>query len=136
MQLLRLSLFFSFDFSAKQNLWIASTNWVMGFPTRLFILGGIQQLRGQTFAIFLPPPPCVDSFYTLSVDKNRHFWPPPPSSCPRSYWMPPYMKGLHDFVEGLYSFFFSVFKLRELLEFLKDQFRFCIEFFTVFLLNS
>ena len=33
-------------------------------------------------------PPCVDSIYTLSVDKNRHFWPPP--SCPRSYWMPPY----------------------------------------------
>ena len=31
-------------------------------------LGGIQKLRGQNFAIF-----CVDSFYTLSVDKNRHF---------------------------------------------------------------
>ena len=28
---------------------------------------------------------CVDSFYTLSVNKNRHFLtPPPPSSCPRS----------------------------------------------------
>ena len=27
---------------------------------------------------FFDPPPCVDSFYTLSVDKNRHFWPPPP----------------------------------------------------------
>ena len=33
--------------------------------------GGIQQLRGQNFAIFAPPPACVDSFYTLSVD--RHF---------------------------------------------------------------
>ena len=33
--------------------------------------------------------PCVDSFYTLSVDKNRHFLTPSPSSCPRSYWMPP-----------------------------------------------
>ena len=27
---------------------------------------------------FYPPPPCVDSFYTLSVDKNRHFLTPPP----------------------------------------------------------
>ena len=35
--------------------------------------GGIQQLRGQNFAIFAPPP-CVDSFYTLSVD--RHFLTP------------------------------------------------------------
>ena len=28
------------------------------------------------FCHFLPP--CVDSFYTLSVDKNRHFLPPSP----------------------------------------------------------
>ena len=36
--------------------------------------GVIQQLRGQNVAIFDPhPTPCVDSFYTLSVDKNRHF---------------------------------------------------------------
>ena len=42
------------------------------------IKGGIQQLRGQNFAIFCPPPPCVDSFYTLSVDKNRHFLTPSP----------------------------------------------------------
>ena len=27
---------------------------------------------------FFYPHPCVDSFYTLSMDKNRHFWPPPP----------------------------------------------------------
>ena len=39
-------------------------------------LGGIPQLRGQNSAIFSPPS--VDSFYTLSVDKNRLFWPPPP----------------------------------------------------------
>jgi len=39
-------------------------------------LGGIQQLRGQNFAIV--PPPCVDTFYTLSVDKNRHFFTPSP----------------------------------------------------------
>ena len=36
-----------------------------------------------------------------SVDKNRHFWSPPPSSCPRSYWMAPYL----DFnFAGLSSF--------------------------------
>ena len=40
-------------------------------------LGGIQQLRGHNFAIFCPPP-CVYSFYTLSVDKTRHFLTPSP----------------------------------------------------------
>ena len=36
------------------------------------------------FAIFWPTPlPCVDSFCTLSKDKNKHFWPP------RSYWIAP-----------------------------------------------
>ena len=52
---------------------------------------GIQQLRGQNCAIFCPPPPCVDIFHTLSVDKNRHltFDPLPASSCPRLYWMAP-----------------------------------------------
>ena len=39
-------------------------------------------IRGQTtkwtkFCHFLtPPPPCVDSVNTLSVDKNRHFLTP------------------------------------------------------------
>ena len=36
----------------------------------------IQQLRGQNFAIFWQHLSCVDSFYTLRVDKNRHFLPP------------------------------------------------------------
>ena len=30
------------------------------------------------FCHFLLPPLCVDSFYTLSVDKNRHFLTPSP----------------------------------------------------------
>ena len=35
---------------------------------------------------FFWPHFCVDSFYTLSVDKKGHFLPPSPlSSCPRSY---------------------------------------------------
>ena len=42
-------------------------------------------------------PLCVDSFHTLSMDKMQKqtfFRPPPPtSSCPRSYWMPPMQKG-------------------------------------------
>ena len=40
--------------------------------------GVIQQLRGQNFAIFLTPPPCVDSFYTRSMDKNIFFFTPSP----------------------------------------------------------
>ena len=36
-------------------------------------LGVIQHLRGQNFALFCPPPRgslCVDSFYTLSMEKT------------------------------------------------------------------
>ena len=35
-------------------------------------LGVIHQVCGHNFAIFAPKP-CVDSFYTMSVDKDRHF---------------------------------------------------------------
>ena len=56
-----------------------------------FPLGGHSITTWTEFCHFLTPLPCVDSFYTLSVDKNRHFLTPShPSSCPRSYWMPPY----------------------------------------------
>ena len=55
-------------------------------PNSLIFLGVSQQLRRQNFAPFFDPsPPCVDSYYTLSVDKNRHFLTPFPSSCPSSY---------------------------------------------------
>ena len=43
----------------------------------IYFLRGHSQLRGQKCTIFWPPP-CVDSFYNLSVDKNKHFWPPSP----------------------------------------------------------
>ena len=47
---------------------------------------GVSQAFNNYVDRILPffAPPRVDSFYTLSVDKNRHFL-PPPSSCPRSY---------------------------------------------------
>ena len=40
------------------------------------MLGSIQQVCGQNFAIFWPPSPSLDSFYTLSVDKSDISWPP------------------------------------------------------------
>ena len=48
-------------------------------------------VRGHSTTTWTPT--CVDSFYTLSMDKDRHFWSPPPlpSSYPRNYWMAPYM---------------------------------------------
>ena len=69
--------------------------------------------------IILPflPPFCEDSFYTLIVDKNRHFLTPSPSSCPRSYWMPPWINqqwnvgpilSHHLFNLGLCLFIFSI----------------------------
>ena len=42
-------------------------------------IGVIQQLSTWTeFCHFSTLPPCVDSFYTLSVDKNRHSLTPSP----------------------------------------------------------
>ena len=39
---------------------------------------------------FFDPPPCLDSFDTLSKDTNRHFLTfSSHPSCPRSYWMTP-----------------------------------------------
>ena len=40
---------------------------------------------------FCPPPLCLDSFYTISLDNNRisDLLPLPPSTCSRSYWMVP-----------------------------------------------
>ena len=50
------------------------------WPLRKYILwlrlskGAFKNNCGQNFAIFWPwPPLCVNSFYTLNVDKNRHF---------------------------------------------------------------
>ena len=58
------------------------------FLNTFFMLGGtgIVALRGHSTTTwtelchFLPPPlPCVDIFYTLSVDKKKiYFCPPPP----------------------------------------------------------
>ena len=56
-------------------------------------MGGIQQLRGQNFAIFFPPfPPAWTVFIPWAWTKTDIIWPPLPSSCPRSFWMAPYVK--------------------------------------------
>ena len=58
----------------------------------LLLKGVIQQLRGPSFTQFWPLTPLewtktdiLHTSYPLSND------PPPPSSCPRSYWMLPKM---------------------------------------------
>ena len=52
-------------------------------------LGGIQQLRGQIFAISWPPPLRGQFLYPERGQKQTFFDPLPPSNCPRSYWMTP-----------------------------------------------
>ena len=43
------------------------------------IKGSFNKYVDRILPFFDPPPlPYVDTFYTLSVDKNRHFWPLPP----------------------------------------------------------
>ena len=51
-------------------------------------LGGIQHLRGQNFAIFDPPPAWTVFIPWVWTKTDIFLPPPPPSSCPRSYWMP------------------------------------------------
>ena len=63
----------TFSLKVRENLHLWFRNLLLDSLSKL---GGIQQLRGQNFANFLPLPSCVDSFYTLSVDKNRHFLTP------------------------------------------------------------
>ena len=43
-----------------------------------FKLRGHSTTTWTEFCHFLTPPPCVDSFYTLSVDKNRYCLTPSP----------------------------------------------------------
>ena len=69
-------------------------SWPFFFVNESFLLfpKGLLTITWTEFWHFFapPPPPCVDSFYTLSVDKDGHsLTTPPPSSCPRSYWMTP-----------------------------------------------
>ena len=48
--------------------------------------GGIQQLRGQNFAIFDPPPPLSGQFLYPDCEQKQTFFDPLPlSSCPCSY---------------------------------------------------
>ena len=59
--------------------------------------GGIQQLRGPNFTQFCPPTPFEWQKWTLYIlstlchvtHRGLSTDPPPPSSCPRTYWMPP-----------------------------------------------
>ena len=41
---------------------------------------------------FCDHPPVWTVFIPWAWTKTDIFWPPPPSSCPRSYWMPPKTK--------------------------------------------
>ena len=70
-----------------------------------YLLGGHSTTTWTKFWPILttlpPPSPQVDKqghfiIYPLSSNPQWHFcWPllPPPSSCPRSYWMPPWQAG-------------------------------------------
>ena len=56
--------------------------WLIGITTKRYkeiALGAFNNYVDRILPFFDPnPPPCVDSFYTLSGDKNRHFLTPPP----------------------------------------------------------
>ena len=71
------------DIQSKQSpLYCAVKFPIMRVPLLRPLIGIV--LRGHStttwteFCRFLPPPPCVDSSYTLGVDKNRYFLTPSP----------------------------------------------------------
>ena len=43
------------------------------FVDWLIYMGEFNNYVDRILLFFDPRPPCVDSFYTLSVNKNRHF---------------------------------------------------------------
>ena len=65
------------------------------------LLGVIQQLCGPSFIQFWPPPPLVWTLMHIlhnmylpfitwpPIPPWSFYWPPPHSSCPRSFWMTP-----------------------------------------------
>ena len=54
-------------------------NRIYSTQTKSSIVRGHSTTTWTEFCHFLTPPPsCVDSFYTLSVDKNRYFLTPSP----------------------------------------------------------
>ena len=48
------------------------------FMQYALLMGAFNNYVDRILRFLTPPLPCVDSFYTLSVDKNRHFLTPSP----------------------------------------------------------
>ena len=65
--------------------WLIFVSWVR----RLQCIIALWGLSTTTWTEFCHFWTCVESFYTLSMDKKRHFLTPSLSSCPRCYWMAP-----------------------------------------------
>ena len=71
-----------------------------------FIKGGIQQLRGQNFAIFWPPPPCVDSFLYHEHGQKQTFLTLSP---PHLFHVKTVSKWMSLYKWSLYHLFWSFF---------------------------
>ena len=55
-----------------------SSNHAMQATLLISTKGSFNNCVDKSLPFFDPPPPCQDGFYTLSVDKNRHFLTPSP----------------------------------------------------------
>jgi hypothetical protein len=79
---------------------IFNDSWILGFP--ILRHKDWNTTRGHSttaWTKFYPistPSPLVWTFYMIPTlfhaTKQTFYWPPPPSSNPRSYWMTPYLK--------------------------------------------
>ena len=64
--------------------------WLVKVHLLSFRIRGHSTTTWTEFCHFLTPPPAWTFFYPERGQKQSFFDSLPPSSCPRSYWMPPY----------------------------------------------
>ena len=57
--------------------------WLVGVNAHIYLRGHSTTTWTEFCQFPTPPPPCVDSFYTISVDKNIHFLTPLPILSPK-----------------------------------------------------
>ena len=71
-------IYFRKTISTRSNFWHLYGSIPMSGLTDFYNGWAFNYYVDRILPFFDPPPSCVDSFYTLSVDKKRHFLTPSP----------------------------------------------------------
>ena len=83
--------------------------------------GSFNNYVDQGYLMWAPPPPSIWQTWRFYILSNlwTFYWPPPLSSCPRSYWMSPKGQNKGDIMPNLIAMYssFSSFKAKRLTNF-------------------